>query len=305
MSNLSPYSLWLILTEGDFSCVKASRTLGFISHDALTRQLNKIFNYSTVIDWDKLPKQGILIADDTVIAKPHSEAIENVLWTYDSAQGKVTPGISLFLALWEVDGTIYPISVSLPGTDNRNDLFRHLIRMLHEKGFEPQRVLFDAWYACSKTLNLLHSIGWTYVSRIKSNRLFNKQPLKEASFLGAKGRCGKLKGVYHQVQIVKHHDRYLVTNELTPHTSCTLAALYQERWLIETVFRVLKQVLHLEKCSCRSSDSQLSHILCTLEAFIYLKREFPDLSAEAAQQEMLHKYRCQQCRPDLIQLVTA
>jgi hypothetical protein len=305
MPILNDYSLALILTEGTFSCVKAANTLGFVSHDHLTRALAKTFSYTSVVDWGQLPKRGMLVVDDTVIAKPYSKAIEYVTWTYSSSDKKVLPGISCLLALWIVDGKTYVLSVNLPGSENRNELFRELLQALKSQGFEPECVFFDAWYAASETLNLLQAQGWTYVSRIKSNRIFNNQALESLLFHGAQGQSGKLKGVSHQVQIVKHHERFLVTNNLTPHTSQTLSRLYQERWVIETVFRTLKHVLHLEKCSCRNSDAQLSHVLCSLEALIYLQRTFPGLSPEAAQQQMLHQYRCRNCRPALTQLRSA
>jgi hypothetical protein len=79
MPTLNDYSLSLILTEGMFSCVKASSTLGFVSHDSLTRQLAKVWGCTSVVDWDKLPKHGTLVVDDTVIAKPYSKAIEHVI----------------------------------------------------------------------------------------------------------------------------------------------------------------------------------------------------------------------------------
>jgi hypothetical protein len=305
MSTLHPYSLSLLLSEGTFSCVKASEVLGFVSHDALTRSLKRTEQYARVIDWQTLPKKGTLIFDDTVIGKPHSEKIENVVWTWDSSEKRVTQGISFLLALWIAEGKTYLLSVVFPGTENRNDLVRQLMESLNEQGFEPERVLFDAWYAASETLNLLHGLGWTYASRIKGNRLFNGQALEKFRFDGARSRTGKMNGVKHKVQVVKHSDRYLLTNELTPHTSQTLEAVYEKRWVIETVFRALKHLLHLESCACRSSDAQLSHVLCCLEALKYLQQAFPGISLEAARQEMLHRYRCSNCRPDLTQLVTA
>lgn len=305
MSALSPYSLALLLNEGSFSCVKAAQSLGFVSHDALTRSLLKRWRDPGVINWDALPKSGVLVVDDTVIAKPHSEHISHVVWTYDSSEGHVVRGISFLLALWISDGRTHVISVSFPGTENRQDLLEGLLRELKAREFEVETVLMDAWYGSSRIFNLIQSFGWTYVSRAKGNRLFNGQGLQTFRFEGARSRTGKLNGVKHRVQVVKHHDRYLVTNELTPHTSRTLADAYQKRWVIETVFRALKSVLHLEKCSCRSVDAQISHVLSSLEAFLYLQREFPGPSTEAAQQEMLHRYRCKTCRPELIQLVTA
>jgi hypothetical protein len=94
-------------------------------------------------------------------------------------------------------------------------------------------------------------------------------------FYGAQGITGKPKGVYQQIQIVKHDDRFLLSNSFIPHTSRTLAACYQERWVIETVFCDLKSVLHLEKCACRKLEAQFNHMLCVLEAYLYLRQAFP------------------------------
>jgi hypothetical protein len=305
MKTLHVYSLALILSEGSFSCVKASQSLGFVSHDHLTRELAKEAMPSPVADWKLLPRKGVLVIDDTVIAKPHSEKIKGVKWQYASSKDKVLPGINLLLAVWITDATVHVLEVFFPGEANRNELVQDLLKRMKQVGFEPECVLFDAWYAASKTLNVVSAQGWTYVCRIRGNRLFNGQAIESYKFHGAQGRRGKLNGVYSKVQIVKHDDRFLVTNELTPHTSLTLAKRYGERWVVETVFRDLKSILHLEKCSCRNLDAQFNHTLCVLEAYLYLRQAFPALSIQAAQQECLKLYRCPNCRPDLTQLVRA
>jgi len=61
MNTLSKYSLALLLNEGSFSCVKASKSLGFVSHDHLTRQLAKEEIPTPVADWNILPKKGLLL----------------------------------------------------------------------------------------------------------------------------------------------------------------------------------------------------------------------------------------------------
>lgn len=305
MSEMSAYSLALILNEGSFSCVKASQSLGFVSHDRLTRQLAKEWTTTPIAAWALLPKRGVLVIDDTVIAKPHSREIEGVKWQYASSRDKVLPGINLLLALWVVEGRAYILEPLFPGDENRNELVQDLLKRFKEAGFLPECVLFDAWYAASKTLNLVHTLGWTYVCRIKGNRLFNGQAIDSYAFYGAQGQTGKLKGVYQQVQIAKHGDRYLLTNEMIPHNSRTLAERYGERWVVETVFRDLKSVLHLEKCSCRNLEAQFNHALSVLEAYLHLRQAFPALSVQAAQQEYLRLYRCPNCRPELTQLVRA
>jgi hypothetical protein len=234
MERVNAYSLALILNEGSFSCVKASQSLGFVSHDQLTRQLSQEWMPSPVADWSLLPKTGVLVIDDTVIAKPHSEKIEGVKWQYASSQDKVLPGINLLLAAWITEGSrVHILEIFFPRDGNRNELVQELLQNMQKAGFQPECVLFDAWYAASKTLNLIHSQGWTYVCRIRGNRLFKGKAIQDHLFYGAQAITGKLKGVYQQVQIVKHDDRFLLTNTLAQHTSRTLANCYQERWVID------------------------------------------------------------------------
>jgi transposase len=293
MNNLSPYTIALLLNEGKFSSVKASKTIGFISHDALTRQLCKNWEYAVVSDWSTLPPGGDIVLDDTTIAKRYAKRIANVHWVYDSSEERSLPGYKLLLMLWVTPQSTSILRVVLPGTENLNELVRQSLKEFSQAGLEPNSVLFDNWYAANQTLNLIHSLGWTYTCRMKSNRLLNGLPMKKQKFLGAKSKTGRLKGVAHRVQTVKHGGRYLATNELIPHTSASLAKAYQRRWVIETVFRDLKQVLHLQKCSARSLEAQFNHTLACFEGYLFLRRTFPHLSPEAAQQEILSQWHNQ------------
>lgn len=305
MNKLNPYTISLLLNEGKFSCVKAAKTLGFQSHDSLTRSLSKDLEYGPIQDWTTLPENGDLVIDCTTIAKPYGPTIANVDWTYDSAEGKAVLGYALILVLWVVDSQVFVLNVIMPGNENRNDLFREVLQEIQEAGLKPIRVLFDNGYAAKETLNMIHQFGWIWVTRTTCNRTFNGRRVDKHQFFGARGRYGQLKGVHHRVQVVKDGDRYLATNELTPHTTASLKRLYGNRWVIETVFRDLKDVLHLEKCSSRSLEAQFNHILACLQAYLYLRREFPDKSVEAAQQEFLSQFRCHHCRPSLHYLLVA
>jgi Transposase DDE domain len=305
MKITNTYTLALILNEGKFSSVKAAKTLGFKSHDSLTRELCKDWGLGPVTDWSSLPPDGELLIDCTTVAKPYGPYIENVNWTYDSAEGKSVLGYTIILVLWVVGESIYVLDVIYPGGEKKNELFRELLREVKEAGLNPRRVLFDNGYAPSETLNLIHRFGWVYVCRMKCNRTFNGRRVDKHDFYGAKGRCGQLKGVKYRVQVVKDGDRYLATNELIPHTTASLKRLYGNRWVIETVFRDLKDVLHMKKCSSRNFKAQFNHVLACLEAYLYLRQAFPDKSVEAAQQEFLRRYQCPNCRPNLRYLLVA
>lgn len=305
MNNLSPYTIALLLNEGKFSCVKASKSLGIKSHDSLTRMLCKDWGLGPVSDWSTLPPDGEVIADCTTIAKPHGPNIDNVVWTYDSSEERSVLGYSVIVVLWVVKSTVYVLDVIIPGGEKKNELFRQCLREIKEAGLNPSKILFDNGYAAQDTLNLIHRLGWVYVTRMKCNRTFNGRRVDKHDFYGAKGRCGQLKGVHHRVQVVKDGDRYLATNEMIPHNTASLKRLYGNRWVIETVFRDLKDVLHLEKCSCRKLDAQFNHILACLEAYLYLRHAFPDKSVEAAHQEFLSQHRCPHCRASLDYLMAA
>lgn len=96
--------------------------------------------------------------------------------------------------------------------------------------------------------------------------------------------------------VAKHGEPYLLTNETVfLHTSQTLAEAYAKRWVVETVFRDLKTVLHLEKCACRNLDAPFNHVLYVLEAYLFLWQAFPSLSVQGVQQEYLRLYRCPNC----------
>jgi putative transposase len=296
------------VTEGHFSCVKAAKTLGMVSHDRLNRELKKEFAYQVHrIDWENLPPGGNLMTDTSTVAKPHSQQIEGVRYVYDSSLEEVILGLEVFLVLYVVEGTIYLVDVMMPqkGGANCNELFREVLKGLKEAGLQPKLVLFDNWFASKENLNLLHRFKWIYVARVKCNRLFDGQQVRLHRFYGAKGKCGKLKGVYGWVQIVKDGDRYLITNQLTPHTSRSLAKLYGKRWTIETVFRDMKYVLHLKECASRSLQNQFHHLLAVLDAYFFLRSHYPGMGLESARSQFLQEHRTIQWLPHFNQLIAA
>lgn len=60
---------------------------------------------------------------------------------------------------------------------------------------------------------------------------------------------GNLKGVKHRVSITKYYKRYYVTNSTGKHIiSKCIVNHYRVRWIIEVLFRVLKQLCHLQDC---------------------------------------------------------
>ena len=259
-----PYILFLILTEGVFSCLKASGLWLLSSHDALSRWLVGD-GVSVCADLRMLPAGGCIVIDDTVINKQFSKKIEGVSFVYSSSEKKVIPGLTCILVLWVCGKQVFVLDVLVwrKGRPTKNELVRQTLTRLYCEGLQP----------------------------IKGNRYFNGMPVSQHRYFGAKGMYGRLRGVGHAVQIVKDGDRYLVTNDMQQHTSRSLAKRYGNRWVIEVVFRDLKTVLHLEECSSRSLKAQTNHIKACLAAYILLKNLFPDKSLQAAQRQFIQRYR--------------
>jgi putative transposase len=306
MELLIAYIFSLIASEGSFSLIKASRRFTSVSHDALTRFLVR-WLFEDFNRWDYLPRNGYIVLDDSVLNKQYSKKIEGVSYQYSSSNEKVLNGLCFILILWVSGKQVFVLDALIwqKGGPTKNELVQMAFRRYRFAGIQPSKVLFDAWYAASSTLNLLGSWGWKYLARVKSNRLFGKRYLTEHRFCGANGKYGKLKGVFHTVQVVKHHARYLVTNDLKPSFSRAVAKRYQDRWVIETVFRDLKKVLNLEKCSSRSLQAQENHIKACLLAYRFLKTCYPDKSAESAQQEFIASHDRDRFKQQLIQLLAA
>ena len=55
----------------------------------------------------------------------------------------------------------------------KNDHFGDLLRAAQNRGFSPECVLLDGWYSSLDNLKHLRTIGWHWLTRLKSNRWVN------------------------------------------------------------------------------------------------------------------------------------
>lgn len=129
----------------------------------------------------------------------------------------------------------------------------------------PEYVLFDSWYTAATLLHLLEGLGWKYVARLKSNRLFEGEPVCER-WPHRYGRAiGRVRKVSHQVVVVKDGRRYFVSND-TQLSSGALKRHYRLRQQIEEVFRLLKQEFGWGGASAQKARAQVAHLHLRLYA---------------------------------------
>ena len=161
----------------------------------------------------------------------------------------------------------------------KNDHFRALLGVARDRGFAPECVLFDTWYAAVANLKQCRSLGWHWLTRLKANRLVNpdrtgQRPVGECE-ISAAGTAVYLKG-YGLVKVF----RIVATNGTTAHWATDdlgmgdvgRLRLAELSWGIEEYHRDLKQATNVERCQCRVGRAQRGHIGLALRAFVVVER---------------------------------
>jgi hypothetical protein len=105
------------------------------------------------------------------------------------------------------------------------------------------------------------------VTRLKSNRLLDKEALR-TTWPHRDGHAqGKLRGVEHPVLVVKDGRRYWGTNAVTL-TPREVKAHYAHGQHSEETFRLLKQEFGWGSCSCQKQQAQWAHLHLGLHALL-------------------------------------
>jgi len=193
------------------------------------------------------------------------------------------------LCLLKINGQALPYKT-------KNTIGLELLTKVIEKGLKPQYIAVDSWYGGKKNLKHFQRLHIPCYSRLKSNRkvvfqgkLMSLNSLAKlipiSSFNYKHEAYIKAEQVYLPgfgdiklllVRKDKHPEKgstkYLFSTDLTV-SAPKLLLRYRSRWLIETMFRDLKQNLSLESCQARGLKEQEAHIAFVLLAFVILEVE--------------------------------
>lgn len=284
------YIDFLLGTQRAYSCTEAERVhpdeASGPAHDAYTRLLKRLFPRSERL-WSEAQAQidrgkGSLIIDDSTLDKLYSRQIELVTRHWSGKHRAVVQGINLITVLW-TDGERYiPVDYRIYDKANdglsKNDHFQAMLRSAHQRGFQPECVLFDSWYASLPNLKLIRDLGWRWLTRLKPNRLVNPDGQGNRCLdqldLSAAGTQVHLKGygfiLVFKIVATNGDIEYGATNDLA------LPELHRLRfaelgWMIETYHRGIKQFCGIERCAARSATAQRNHIELALRAFLRLE----------------------------------
>ena len=284
------YIDFLIGTQRVYSCTEAERVNPDQetgpAHDAYTRLLQRMFPTSERL-WAEAQKQverhkGCLITDDSTLDKLYSRQIELVTRHWSGKHRRVVQGINLITLLW-TDGDRYiPIDYRIydKAKDGltKNDHFREMLAKAQQRGFAPEAVIFDSWYASLPNLKQIRTFGWRWVTRLECNRHVNPDGQGNRRLdqieLSEYGVRVHLKG-YGFIRVFKivatdGDIEYWATSDLEM-TDLQRLRFAELGWMIETYHRGIKQFCGVERCQARSATAQRNHIELALRAFLRLE----------------------------------
>jgi len=269
------------------------------SHDAVNRYL-KNSKITAKMIWEHVKGsivqslRGCVVFDDSILDKNHAHNIELVRRQYSGNVHGLIKGIGMVNCLyvnpdtgqyWILDYRIYD-----PDGDGKSKL-DHVKEMLAclvtKRDITFDRVLLDSWYGAKELLLFIESLGKFYYVPLKCNRqvddsggVLKYKRVNELNWNSVNltlGKTIKIKGFpkEHKVKLFRvvvsdNRTDWVITNDLSQHSTGDAQKVCAIRWKIEQFHRELKQVTGVEKCQCRKARIQRNHIACAVLVWIRL-----------------------------------
>lgn len=214
----------------------------------------------------KINEKAYIIFDDTVLDKRYSQEIELVRRQYSGNEHRVLRGIGLVNCVyvnpetgqfWVIDYRIYD-----PDGDGKSKL-DHVIEMLqalvYHKMLPLSTVLMDSWYATTKVMQYIDTLGKYYYCPLKRNRLVddtaaqkNYQAIETLNWSQTELDKGKIikrksfpkdkKVKLFRVIVSTDKTEFIVTNDLTQDSMDVVQQVCNIRWKIEEFQKSFKTI---------------------------------------------------------------
>jgi len=282
--NKDLYCQFLLASQKNFTATQASE-LTNVSHDAITRWLTSVKLTPNIL-WEHVEKLvekegGVMVVDDSVIAKQYSRSHELPLlsYQYSGAYHKVIQGIGLVNLVLVDNDQCMPIdyrifSKKIDGRTKHMHMQEMITLALH-RGIKPSAVVFDHWYGSVKNFKFLERNNLTWITTLSGNRIVDfgehiaDKTIPEEGVVVHLRACGFIK-VFKIFSQAKGEIEYMATNNLK-FSREDIKRVAAKRWKIEEYHRGLKQTTGIEKCQARTQRSQRNHIFCSIISFVALE----------------------------------
>ena len=252
-----------------------------LSHDAVSYWLKQSSSKPSMV-WKAVnpligDREGLLIFDDSVLAKRRSKKIELVKAQYSGNAHQVIAGIGMVNAVWKsIDGDEYlPVDFRLYDKANdgktKNDHFREMLKLAITRGIAFKIVVVDTWYSSLNNLKAVRDRGKVWVAGLKKNRKVNKGNELGKLSIPDEGLRVHLRG-YGWIRVFKFVAKngridYIGTNMSEP-TREEIEQIVKARWAVEVYHRELKQTCGIERCQSRTGRAQRNHICLAVLAWV-------------------------------------
>jgi hypothetical protein len=199
----------------------------------------------------------------------------------------VVAGINLITLLWTDGDRLIPVDYRV--YDKPNDGItknEHLLAMLltaRRRGFAPECVLFDGWYASVDGcplggMRLIRDCGWRWLTRLKANRrvsidygpkrALESWPIAETGTRVQLEAYGPIR-VFRVVATDGDTQYWATSDEAMPEVERLKYADFA--WGIAVYHRALKQACGVEWAMVRAARVQRNHIGMAIRAFVRLE----------------------------------
>ena len=326
------YCQFLLVSQVNYTMTYFAAHSEEWSHDAVKRYLmNETLSGKEVWEHSRgvieTSEQGYVVIDDFVLDKDYSYDIELVRHLYSGKEKAQIKGIGIVTCLyvnpergqyWLIDYRIYD-----PERDGKSKITHAkemLEKVIKHKQLEFGYVAFDAWYAAMELLKIVESYGKIYSCTIKGDRKVCEQSsfspedkphylrVNELLWSTTEEHSGKLVHLHkfpkgHTVKLFRlvlsqQHTDYLITNEVTQHSTQAAQEAFRPRWFVEQLHREVQQTTGIDQCQARLARIQRNHIACAFLVWVrlsFLAQQFRT-SVYALKQNLLDDYMIQQLR---------
>jgi hypothetical protein len=312
--DLDLYTDYLLSSFGQTTATGLAQLLDdSFSHDRVTDFLNES-DYSSKALWKEVKpfvrkmqsQDGVMIVDDIISHKPHSQINGLVCSYYDHASNAQVRGINFVSLLYWTNKVRVPVDISIvtktwrcelhtrqeswKSETTKNEMFRSMLKQAHQNQIPFWLVIADSWYTNAANINAVLALGKHYLGAIKSNTsvALSKQDRAQGKFIAVsklKPQPGTLLKVYlrsvdQEVIIVRDifinkdgsEGELLLLCTDTRMTYQQIISTYQKRWEVEDYHKSLKQNASLEKSPAYSVRAQSMHLFCSVCAFVKLEK---------------------------------
>lgn len=245
--------------------------------------------------------EGVLIFDDTVQAKPHSQENDLICWHFDHTVGRSVKGINLLNCLYYSKKVSVPVAFELvkkpikfcdvktrrekrKSEVTKNEPLRDMLTVCCQNPLKWRYALADSWFSASDNMKYIHkTLGKYFIFALKSNRLvaLTNQDKAEGRYTridsiewSEEPLQGWVKGLEFPVLFHRHVFTnkdgstgilYLISNDLSA-TKTDLETIDQKRWKVDVFHKSIKSNTGMAKSPAKTVRTQSNHIFMSLSA---------------------------------------